>query len=209
MVEDLDTDQLLKKAAEGDEIAVSELFRRHRDRLRRMVAVRIDDRIAARVDPSDVVQETLVEAVRRLDDYNRTQPIPFYPWLRQLAWDKIVQLHRRHLYSQKRSVDREEQDKMVLSNRSTMELAQRLLAGQTSVPGRAMRKEMKTHVRQALSRLADKNREVLVLLFLERLAPSEAAAVLGISKSAVRSRQWRALEQFAKIMASYIEDDEK
>ena len=66
-----------------------------------MVAVRLDRRVAARVDASDVVQETLVEAARRLDDYLRERPIPFYGWLRQLAGERIVDAHRRHVTTQR------------------------------------------------------------------------------------------------------------
>ena len=58
---------------------------RYRDRLRRLVAVRLDPRLAARADASDVVQEALADAARKLDGYLRDRPIPFYPWLRQLA----------------------------------------------------------------------------------------------------------------------------
>src|SRR6516165_5011523 len=94
---DADTDELLERAGSGDTTAREQLLIRHRARLRRMVAVRLDRRLAARVDPSDVVQETLAEAARNLADYLRERPIPFYPWLRRLAWERLVKLHRRHI----------------------------------------------------------------------------------------------------------------
>src|SRR6187200_3441691 len=103
-----DTDALLRDASAGDRGARQQLLAHHRDRLRRMVAVRIDPRVRKRVDPSDVVQETLVLADRRLDAYLREPPLPFYPWLRQLAWDRLIEQHRWHLRAGRRSVLREE-----------------------------------------------------------------------------------------------------
>src|SRR6516164_5374655 len=103
-----DTDALLAQASQGDADAGQRLLARHRDRLKRMVAVRLDRRLLARLDPSDVVQEALAEAARRLPDYLRERPLPFYPWLRQLAADRLVTLHRRHVRAQRRSVRREE-----------------------------------------------------------------------------------------------------
>src|SRR5438876_1331918 len=101
------TEVLLNWAARGNDGARQALLARYRDRLRRMVAVRLDPRLAARVDPSDVVQEALLDAAGKLSGYLRTQPLPFYPWLRRLAWEHLVKLHERHR-ARKRSVLREE-----------------------------------------------------------------------------------------------------
>ena len=103
-----DTDQLLGRAASGDSSAIQELLDLHRRRLRRMVAVHLDPRISARVDPSDVVQEALVEAYQRLPAYARDRTISFYPWLRQIAWQRLVKLQEKHLTAARRSVEREE-----------------------------------------------------------------------------------------------------
>lgn len=94
---DLDVEQLLKEAGGGDRRARDRLLGLHRGRLRQMVAVRLDERLSARVDPSDVVQETLAAAAAQLSDYIRSRPLPFYPWLRQIAWNRLVELGRRHL----------------------------------------------------------------------------------------------------------------
>ena len=80
-----DTDELIAGASRGDDRARQQLLDRHRGRLRRMVAVRLDRRLAPRIDPSDVVQETLGEAAAKLSGYLRDRPLPFYPWLRRLA----------------------------------------------------------------------------------------------------------------------------
>src|SRR6516162_5862921 len=103
-----DTDELLRAAEPGDGSARHRLLARHRSRLRQMVAVHLDRRLAARIDPSDVVQETLMDAARDLPDYLRERPLPFYPWLRQLAGERLAKFHERHLRTDKRSVTHEQ-----------------------------------------------------------------------------------------------------
>src|SRR5437588_12001690 len=98
-----DTDELLARVRRGDGSARQLLWARHRQRLRRMIALRLDRRLRARVDPSDVVQEALTEADHELGKYLREQPLPFYPWLRQIAVDRLAKLHRRHLEAGRRS----------------------------------------------------------------------------------------------------------
>src|SRR5262245_2668134 len=113
-----DTDELLADATRGDADARQRLLTRHRARLRRMVEVRLDRRLAARVDASDVVQEALADAARKLDGYLRDRPLPFYPWLRRLAWERLVKVHRRHLHAGRRSVRREEPGLLALPEES-------------------------------------------------------------------------------------------
>ncbi len=187
-----DTDHLLDLAASGDRSSREQLLTRHRQRLKRMVAIRLDRRIAARVDPSDIVQEALADAARRLDDYLRERPMPYYPWLRRLAFDRLDKAHRRHTAG-RRSVEREEPPD--LPNESALKLAERLLAPNTDPARAALRKEKRQQVRELLDRLSAADREVLVLRFLERLSTNEAAEVLGIRPGAVRLRLMRALER--------------
>ena len=97
-------DVLLSDAARGDASAVRSLLEQHRDRLRRMVAVRLDRRLAPRLDPSDVVQEALADAAKRLPDYLRDRPMPFYPWLYRLVADRLAVTHRNHIASAVRAV---------------------------------------------------------------------------------------------------------
>src|SRR5512143_3640694 len=99
--------ELLCRAAEHDPAAVERLLTVHRRRLHRMVRVHLDPRLSGRVDASDVVQETLLEATRRIGAYLAAPPLPFYPWLRQLAWERLVHLHARHLWADRRTVGRE------------------------------------------------------------------------------------------------------
>ncbi|MGH7169652.1 MAG: sigma-70 family RNA polymerase sigma factor [Gemmataceae bacterium] len=195
-----DTDELLRRAEHGDEHARQAVLVRHRERLKHMIAVHMDRRLAARVDPSDVIQEALLDAARGFDDYLRKRPLPFYPWLRQLAWERLIELHRRHLHSQKRSVKREQPLAPHLSDESAMQLADRVLARQSSPSQRAMKSELRSRIRAALDRLVERDRDVLVLRHLEQLSTRETAAVLGIREGAVKTRHLRALERLRVLL---------
>jgi RNA polymerase sigma-70 factor (ECF subfamily) len=195
-----DTEELLRRAGQGDRDARQSLLGRHRERLTQMVAVRIDRRLAARVDPSDVVQDALLDAAQQLSDYLRQRPLPFYPWLRQLAWERLIELHRRHMHAQRRSVTREESLAPHLSDESAMQLADRVLARQSSPSDRAVRSELRLRVRAALDRLSERDREVLVLRHLEQLSTKESAAVLGISEGSFKTRHLRALVRLRALL---------
>jgi RNA polymerase sigma-70 factor (ECF subfamily) len=197
-----DTDGLLHQAGGGDQRAIAQLLDRHRQRLGQMVAVRMDPRLARRVDPSDVVQETLAEAWQKLPDYLRDRPLPFYPWLRQLAWQRLVDLYRRHIQAGKRTLTREQPMEMAIPDRSAIQLADRLAASRSSSPSRqVLRRELRQRVRDALDRLPPNDRELLVLMYLEQLSAAEAGAVLGVSDKAVTMRHLRALDKLRRLLA--------
>src|SRR5262245_6476294 len=198
-----DTEQLLHQAAQGDGAARQQLLERYRPRLRRMVALRLDRRLAARLDPSDLGQESLAEAARQLSDYLRQRPLPFYPWLRQIAWLRLVDVHRRHVRAGKRSVLREEREPP-LPDESVLDLAARLFARSGSPSARLREKELRDRLRTALDELGERDREVIVLRYLEDLSVAEIAAVLGLTEGAVKMRQLRALERLRALLG----DDE-
>ena len=195
-----DTEELLAGAQAGDALAVGELLDRHRARFCRMVAVRMDPRLTARLDPSDIVQDAMAEASRRLPDYLLKRPLPFYPWLRQIAWERLVHLHDRHIRAQKRSVGREEHVPMALSEQSALQLADRLLASGTSPSRRLVKAEIRARVRTALDRLPPHDREILVMWHLEELSLSEIAVLLELTPSGVKSRHRRALERLLGVL---------
>jgi RNA polymerase sigma-70 factor (ECF subfamily) len=198
--DDAGTDELVARAGRGDAAARQELLERYRDRLHKMVAVRLDRRVAARIDPSDVVQEAIFDASQMLSGYLAERPLPFYPWLRRLAWKRLVKVHHRHLGAQRRSATREEQRLPALPDESALELAGRLMASGTSPSHRLLRAELRDRVRAALLQLSEHDREVLVLRFLEQLSTREMAAVLGISEGAVKTRQTRALDRLGRLL---------
>ena len=202
-----DTEELLQRAGQGERAARAQLLDRHRQRLRRMIALRLDRRLAARVDPSDLLQETLAEAAKELSDYIRHRPLPFYPWLRQIACQRLVEVQRRHLHARKRSVTREEGPG--LADQSALELAQRLFASRESSPSaRLRREELCERVQAALLQLGPRDREVLILRYLEQLNPGEIAAILAISEGAVSMRHARALGRLRDHLGDLLEENE-
>jgi RNA polymerase sigma-70 factor (ECF subfamily) len=201
-----DTEQLLACAAQGDEAALGRLLERHRQRLRHMIALRLDPRLQARLDASDVLQETLTEAARRLGDYARRRPLPFYPWLRQLAWERLVQLQRRHVRAGKRSVRREQPD-LPLSQESAVALAERLVSRGSSPSARLRRSEQRRRIQAVLEQLAESDREVLALRYLEHLSTQELSAILGLTPAGVKTRQLRALQRLRDLLGDDIAED--
>jgi len=201
-----DTEDLLRQSGQGDREARGRLLARHRDRLRKMVAWRLDRRLAPRVDPSDVVQDVLVEADRKLDGYLQDRPLPFYPWLRTLAWERLAALYRRHVRVRGRSVLREEPGILNLPDASAAELAARLITSATSASQQAIRREVRERVRHVLGTLSERDREVLVLRHLEQLSVADTAAVLGVTPGAVKVRHLRAVERLRKRLEQAGED---
>jgi RNA polymerase sigma-70 factor (ECF subfamily) len=203
---EFDTGELIERAGQGDARARQQLLVRHQRRLRQMVAYRMDARLAARIDPSDVVQETLLDAALRLSEYLRNRPLPFYPWLRQLAFDRLVELNRLHLRAKKRSVEREEPGLLQLPEDSAVELAGRLAANGLNPNQSLLREELRGRVRSALRQLPARDREVLVLRHLEHLSVKECAAALHIKEGAVKVRHLRALDRLRQLLEAEGEE---
>jgi RNA polymerase sigma-70 factor (ECF subfamily) len=197
---DVETEVLIVRARGGDAAARQQLLARYQQRLRQMIAVRLDRRLAARLDPSDVLQDVFLQAAQKLPRYLQTRPRPFYPWLRQLAWERLVKLHHHHLHADKRRVTREEPPAVRLSDQSVLYLAQQLAASGTSPSNRMLRDELRSRVRAALGQLPERDREVLVLRYLEQLATAEIVTVLGLTDGAVKTRHWPALDRLRVLL---------
>jgi RNA polymerase sigma-70 factor (ECF subfamily) len=200
------TDELLRSAGLGGEAIRTELLARHRDRLRRMVAVRIDRRLAARVAPSNVVQEALADAPLGISSYLPERPPRFYPRLRQVTWLRLVQLYRHRLVSRRRSIDREVPAGPPIADASAQILAAYLAAGGSAASRALIREEMLDRVHHALTRLDHRDREVLVMRHLEGLSSAEVGSVLLISEGAVRARLVRALKRLRGLLEQHNND---
>ncbi len=186
---------LLVAAKAGDSDAVARLFDRHRRRLRRLVEVRLDQRLAGRVDPSDVIQDVYVDVHNRIHEFEDGD-LPFFLWLRLKVGHRLVDLHRFHLGAQKRSASREiSLHRGPLPVASSASLASRLLGKMTSVSNVAIRAEMRLRVQEALNGMDETDREVLVLRHFEDLSNAETARVLSLSKTAASNRYVRALRR--------------
>ncbi len=201
-----DTEKLVERAGRGDRLAVEQLLARYRDRLRQMVTLRMDDRLLSRIDPSDVVQETLMIASERLPEYLHRPTLAFYPWLRRIAWERLVDLHRQHIRSQRRSVSREEP--LAISDNSAGQLAECLGLSVTGPLKRLLRAELVGRVRAALQQLTEGDREILLLRHLEQLKLVECSTVLDISETAAKKRYLRALERLRRVLRALSESQE-
>jgi RNA polymerase sigma-70 factor, ECF subfamily len=191
-----ETEELLCQAENGDGGATRVLFERHRGRLRRMVAARLDRRVAARFDASDVVQEALGEANVRLAQFLRDRPVPYYSWLRRLTLLHLAWLHRFHLGARKRCAARGQNLETRPSDTSSDIAADRLAGSDTSPSQHVVRDEECEQVRAVLDQLEGTDREFLELRYVEQLPLAEIADRLGIGLSAVKMRHLRALKRF-------------
>jgi RNA polymerase sigma-70 factor (ECF subfamily) len=195
-----DTDLLLDRAAAGDASATDEIFARHRQRLRRMVCTWLDGRVRARVDPSDVVQDAPVEAHRQFANYLPSRPLAFYPWLRGIACQRLDKVHRAHLRAQRRSVTREEPWGASLSRESVFDLADKLIASSISPSQHVQREERRRSTRAALTQLSERDREFLILRYVEQLSMREIAQIMGVTEAAVKMRHVRALGRLKTLL---------
>lgn len=197
-----DVTDLLGRAAAGDEAARHDLFTRYRARLKRMVHLRLSRRLQGRVDDSDVLQEALLDAGRRLAEYAAEPQLPFYLWLRHLTGLKLAEVHRRHLGTQLRDADREVTlHRGGLPEADSASLAAQLLGTITSPSEAAVKAEQRLYVQEALNAMDPVDREVLALKHFEQMSTSEIAAVLGLSKAGAGSRYLRAIKRLRELLA--------
>jgi RNA polymerase sigma-70 factor (ECF subfamily) len=198
-----DTTRLLEQARAGDQAALSELFARHRARLRRMVEFRLDRRLQARIDASDVIQEAYVEVVGRLDEYLREPNYPLFLWLRLIVGEKLLKLHRHHLGTQMRDAGLEVSIyRGALPAASSAALAAQLLGKQTSPTQAVVRAERILRLQAAINALDPMDREVLSLRHFEEMSLAETALSLGIEESAAAKRYVRALKRLKATLAN-------
>jgi RNA polymerase sigma-70 factor, ECF subfamily len=194
---------LIERARAGDRGALNTLLARHRDRLRRMVEIRLDTRLQARLDASDVVQEAYVEVAGRLEEYLRDPRLPLFLWLRLVVGERLTRLHRHHLGARMRDAGREVSlYRGALPAASSAALAAQLLGRHTSPTQAAVRAERILRVQEALNALDPVDREVLSLRHFEELTAAEAAQVLGIAESAAAKRYFRALKRLKEVLAA-------
>src|SRR5216683_1060395 len=180
-----DTARLLEQARAGDQAALNEIFAQHRARLRRMVELRLDRRLQARIDASDVIQEAYVDVVNRLEEYLRDPRYPLFLWLRLIVGERLLKLHRHHLGTQMRDAGLEVSIYQgALPAASSAALAAQLLGKHTSPTQAAVRAERMLRLQEALNTLDPIDREILSLRNFEELTRAEAAQALGIEEAA-------------------------
>ena len=196
-----ETQALLSQARNGEAGAVDRLLTAHREPLRRMIGLRLDPALAARVDASDIVQDVLLEAHRRLADYLRNPTMPFGLWLRHIAKDHVIDAHRRHRQAQRRSLDREQPlVPAVLADHSSFELAGQILDQELTPATAAIRHELQRRLDAAVQELDEDDREVILMRHGEQLSNQEVAAALGLSEAAASMRYLRAVRRLRAVL---------
>ncbi len=185
---------LIQRALAGEEAALAELFDVHRGRLERMVNLRMDHRLQARVDASDVLQEAYLDLAQRLPEYiKRKEKYPFFLWLRRITEWRLAQVHRKHLDAAMRNVDLEVSlNRQFTPQASTVFLAAQLIDTCTSASQQAVRDEMQVKLLEVLNAMEPNDREILALRHFEELSNEETAQVLEITKSTASKRYVRA-----------------
>lgn len=200
------TDELLAAARTGNEAAVDALLQRHRDSIRRLVHMRLDRKVRRRVDVSDVVQDVLVEASGRIDKYLADPQMAFHLWLRQIAWDRIIDTYRRHRGSARRNIDREQPMGFAGDEDSSAQLAIQLQDQGATPAAIATRREIAQLVEAAIDQLDDHDREIIIMRHYEHLSNQEAAEALGIQPPAASMRYLRAVRRLREVLQGHKSD---
>jgi RNA polymerase sigma-70 factor (ECF subfamily) len=196
-------DELLRRAGDGDERAVTELFDRYRKRLKQMIRLRLDRRLQGRVDPSDVLQDAYIDLTEQLPSYCARPEMPFFLWLRLVAGQRLMRVHRHHLGAAMRDAGREVSlYKGALPQASSVSIAAQLLGRFTSASQAAVRAERQLQLQAAINSMEEIDREIIALRHFEELSNGEVAEVLGLSKAAASNRYIRAMVRLQAILES-------
>jgi RNA polymerase sigma-70 factor (ECF subfamily) len=191
------TGNLIERTRNGDEAAFETLFNRHRVQLRRFIAMRMDRRMATRVDASDILQETYMDAFRRFSSYLRQDAMPFHLWLHWIAREKVIGMHRRHLGAGKRAVQHEVP---LMPVDSSADLVSGLMGRMASPSQELARAELAEQLRVALGRLDADERDLILWRHFEQLSARDMALLLDITEAAANKRYIRAVEKLRKIL---------
>jgi RNA polymerase sigma-70 factor, ECF subfamily len=190
------TQDLLARAGEGDKQAAEKLLALHREPLRRMISLRLDPALAPRLDASDVVQDVLLEASRRLREYLRNPVMPFSLWLRHIAKDHVVDAYRKHRRAQRRSLDREQPlVPRAVADHSSVEIMGQLLDSELTPASAAIRRELQRRLQAALAKLDEEDREIILSRVYEQMSNQDVATLLGLSEAAASMRYLRAVRR--------------
>lgn len=198
-----DLNALADRLRAGESAAAGELFMACQDRLKRMVRLRLDRRLRGRLDASDVLQEAFLDVQQKAAAFAQRPDLPVYLWLRLVTAERLLILHRHHLGTQMRDASQE----VSLAHgaapaASTHSLANLLLGRCTSPTQAAIRAERQLRLQEALNQMDALDREILALRHFEELSNSEAATVLGLTKTAASNRYIRALKRLKDILAA-------
>jgi RNA polymerase sigma-70 factor (ECF subfamily) len=192
---------LLDRVRQGDGTAINGLLERHRAAIRRMIDQRMDRGVQRRVDASDIVQDVMIEANRRLGDYLANPTMPFQLWLRHMARDRLIDAHRRQRVAANRSVDREVSLAVAEGqDHSGADLIGQLADRELTPAAAATWHELECRFAAAVEQLDEDDRRIVLLRHFEHLSTAEAAAALGLAKPAAGMRYLRAMRRLRVLL---------
>ena len=195
------TQVLLDRVRDGDQAAVNGLLARHREAIKRMIDRRMDRVVQHRVDASDIVQDVMLEANRRLGDYLANPTMPFQLWLRHMARDRLIDAHRRHRVASNRSVDREVSvPQPGVNDRSADDVVAGIADRELTPAAAATWHELERRFAAAVEQLEEADRQIVLLRHFEHLSTADAAAALGLSKPAAGMRYLRAMRRLRVLL---------
>ncbi len=204
----VDDPWLAKLSVQGG-LALAEVFNEHYDRLCRIVSLRMDTRLRQRVDVADIMQETFLRAWKRLPRYLDDPEVPVFVWLRGVALDTLIHVHRYHLGARMRDAGREiSLDGRLQREESSTLVAAWLRGGANSPSHAAMKEEAARIVQDSLAQMADIDRQVLFLRHFEHLTNDEVASIIGVKKAAASRRYMRALVHLGEAIRGVVDLDD-
>lgn len=194
--------EILTRLKQGDESALTELYDNYRSRLKRMIDLRLDRRIQKRIDSSDVLQESFIDLAKKLPDFANKNLSP-YVWLRLVVNERILDIHRKHLFADKRNVRREANFKSrQVHDATSFSLACALLGDDTSVSEKVAREERQKVLMEKLEELEENDNEIILMRTFEQLSNDETAEILGLTKYAASKRYIRALKKLKQLLST-------
>lgn len=181
---------------------LNQLFEENRARLRKFVSLRLDARLAPRVDASDIIQEAFLEAAQRVKDLEAQPEVPPYVWLRFLVGQKVAQFHQKHLAVAARDPRREIRLDAPLKCPPAQSsiLAIQLLDREDSPSEIVQQAELQATLTAALDEMEEIDREIIALRHFELLDNKEAARILGLTTATAYKRYVRALQRLKEIL---------
>ena len=195
-----DENDLIQKAQNGDLEALAQVFEINRERLKRMIRMRMSERVRPRVAVSDVLQEAYVDLAQQLGNYAKDPKLPFFLWMRRVTGLRLAKVHREHLGQKIRDVNRERRLDVAIPDASAVYMANQLSGHFTSVSEKAMRNENELRMQAAIEQVSETDREILAMRHVEQLTNSEIAVLLEISESAATNRYVRAIRKLKDAM---------
>lgn len=191
---------VLSKAKAGDTTCVGELLGVYRDYLLGIAVAKLDPRVRARCNPSDVVQETLMEAFRDFHQFRGGLEREFLAWIRQILSNNLARVVELHVLTDKRDLRRERPIEQAVAGESKLERRDYWLTAEGQSPSSVLqKKEQLATVLERINKLPAHYRDVLLLRHIEELSFDDVADRLGKSAGAVRMIWLRALEQLREL----------